>query len=429
MIGANLRANARANPSVPSNLKRLLNLSLRAATLVSKFALIFVLAKFLEPAEVGLYGLLSATVFYVLMALGFDFYTYATRELIATDRREWAGMLRDQGVFYGVVYAVLLPLCLLLFWLGFLPWQFAIWFFPLLALEHLAQELNRLLVAISEPLWASVVMFVRSGAWAIVAASWMWLNPAQRTLEFVLAAWTTGVLAACALGASRLRSLDSSSLQRKVDWQWIRKGIRVAFPFVIATLSLRALYTADRYWLEALGGLEMLAAYVLFVGIANAIMSFLDAAVFTFAYPALIAAASRNDQADFDKRMRQLAQQTLLVTLGLSFAALLLAGPVVDWLDRPSYVEHFTLLYWTVLAAALSGLSMIPHYGLYARRKDRPIILSHLASLPIFLVATLACIPLLGTVAVPAGMAAAFLFLLLAKLLAFKRCGPLPASA
>ena len=413
---------------MPSPTKRLLNLSLRAATLVSKFALIFVLAKFLEPAEVGLYGLLSATVFYVLMALGFDFYTYATRELIVTDRRDWAGMLRDQGVFYGITYTALLPLCLLLFWLGFLPWNLAIWFFPLLALEHLAQELNRLLVAISEPLWASVVMFVRSGAWAVAAALWMWLDPAQRSLEFVLAAWALGVLAACVLGASRLRSLDSSSLRRKVDWQWIRKGIRIAFPFVLATLSLRALYTVDRYWLEALGGLEVLAAYVLFVGIANAIMSFLDAAVFTFAYPALIAAAGKGDRADFDHRMGRLTRHTLGVTVGLSIAALVCAGPVIDWLDRPSYAEHFGLLYWTVLAAAISSVSMIPHYGLYARRKDRPIIFSHLASLPLFLIATLALIPLLGHAAVPAAMAAAFLFLLLAKLAAFKRCGPLPAS-
>jgi len=412
---------------VPSPTKRLLNLTLRAATLVSKFALIFVLAKFLEPAEVGLYGLLSATVFYVLMALGFDFYTFATRELIVTDRSNWAGMLRDEGVFYGITYTALLPLCLLLFWLGFLPWELAVWFFPLLALEHLAQELNRLLVAISEPLWASIVLFVRSGAWAVIAALWMWLDPAQRTLGFVLAAWAIGVLAACILGASRLRGLDRASLHRAIDWPWIRKGIRVAFPFVLATLSLRGLYTVDRYWIEALGGLEQLAAYVLFVGIANAIMSFLDAAVFTFAYPALIASAGKGDRAAFDRQMRRLGQHTLAVTLGLSIAAILCAGPLIDWLDRPSYTQHFGLLYWTVLAAALSGISMIPHYGLYARRKDRPIILSHLASLPIFFLATLALIPLFGIAAVPAAMALAFLFLLLAKLVAFKRCGRLAA--
>lgn len=387
------------------------------------------LAKFLEPADVGLYGLLSATVSYVLMALGFDFYAYVTRELIAADHRQWASMLRDQTVFYGLTYSALLPLCLLLFWLGFLPWKLAVWFFPLLALEHVAQELNRLLVAISEPLWASIVLFVRSGAWAVIAAFWMWLDPGQRTLEFVLGAWAVGVLAACLLGASRLRQFDRSSLRRAVDWNWIRKGIRTALPFVLATLSLRALYTVDRYWIEALGGLEVLAAYVLFVGIANAIMSFLDAAVFTFAYPALIASAHKGDQADFDRQMRRFTRQTMIVTAGLSAAALLCTGPLIDWLDRPSYTQQSSLVYWTVLAAALSGISMIPHYALYALRKDRPIVVTHLLSLPIFFLGAFALIPVLGVMAVPAAMSGAFLFLLMGKHIAFKRCAPLSVSS
>ena len=412
-----------------SALRRVLNLALRAATLASKFVLVFVLAKFLEPADVGLYGLLAATVSYVLMALGFDFYTYSTRELIVTERRNWAALLRDQGVFYGLTYTVLLPVCLLIFWAGFLPWKLAVWFFPLLALEHIAQELNRLLVAMSEPLWASFVLFIRHGLWAIVAAIWMWLDPAQRGLDFVLLTWLLGVLSACALGALRLRELDGASLARPVDWRWIRRGVQVAAPFVLATLSLRALYTVDRYWIEAIASLEVLAAYVLFIGIANAIMSFLDAAVFTYAYPALIALAGKGDRQGFDTQMRRFGLQTLLATAALSAAALVLAGPVIDWLQRPSYAAHFSLLYWTVLATALSAISMIPHYGLYARRQDRPIVFSHLASLPIFALAALALGGALQEAAVPAAMAIAFLFLLASKSLALRRCGPLLAAA
>ena len=82
------------------SLARLTNIALRGMTLGSKFVLIFVLAKLLEPAEVGLYGLFTVSSGYVLMALGFDFYTYATRELINTDRSQWLSLLRDQSVFY-----------------------------------------------------------------------------------------------------------------------------------------------------------------------------------------------------------------------------------------------------------------------------------------------------------------------------------------
>ena len=406
------------------NINRLANIALRGITLGSKFVLIFALAKLLQPAEVGLYGLLAVTIAYVMMALGFDFYSYATRELINTDRKDWSALLRDQGVFYGITYAIILPLSLLIFWHGFLPWSLALWFFPLLVLEHIAQEFNRLLVAMSEPLWASVVLFARQGLWSIVAAVWMWLVPDQRSLGFVFAAWTAGGLLACVIAAARLRNLDSRSLARAIDWSWIKRGVLIAIPFVFATLSLRALYTVDRYWIEALSGLEVLAAYVLYMGIANVIMTFLDASVFTFLYPALIAAAAKRDQAAFDNQMKRLTRQTLLATLGISLVVLLLAKPLLAWIGKPVYSQYFSLLYWTVLATALSGISMIPHYGLYACHRDRPIIFSHLASLPIFAVAVYLLNSFLQESAIPAAMAIAFLFLLCMKTLFFHRYAP-----
>lgn len=406
------------------SLTRLINIALRGMTLGSKFVLIFVLAKLLEPAEVGLYGLLTVTIAYVMMALGFDFYSYATRALINTERCEWSALLRDQGVFYGITYAVTLPLSLFIFWFGFLPWSLALWFFPLLVLEHVAQEFNRLLVAMSEPLWASIVLFVRQGSWSIVAAVWMWLMPDQRNLDFVFAAWAIGGLLACLIAAARLRGLERAPLRRAIDWSWIKRGVLIAIPFVFATLSLRALYTLDRYWIEAISGLDVLAVYVLYMGIANVIMTFLDASVFTFIYPALIAAAGKRDQATFDKHMQCLTRQTIVTTLGLSLAVILLAKPLLAWLHKPVYNQYFSLLYWTVLATALSAISMIPHYGLYAHHRDRPIIFSHLASLPVFAISVYFLNTVLREAAIPAAMAISFLFLLFTKTMFFRRCAP-----
>ena len=404
---------------------RLVNVALRGLTLGSKFVLIFILAKLLEPAEVGLYGLLTVTIAYVMMAVGFDFYTYATRELINTDRSQWLAQLRDQCVFYSMTYAVLLPLCLLIFTQGLLPWSLALWFFPLLALEHLAQEFNRLLVAISEPLSASIVLFLRQGLWAGMAALWMWLVPEQRNLHFVLGAWSAGVLLACLFAATRLTSLDRASLRNTINWSWIKRGVRIALPFIFATLSLRALYTLDRYWIEALSGLEVLAAYVLFMGIANVIMTFLDAAVFTFIYPSLILAAGQGNLTAYNAHMKRLTMQTVLFTTGLCVAVIGLAYPLMEWINKPVYINHFSLLYWAVLATALFAVSMVPHYALYARKQDRQIIISHFLSLPIFVTGVYLYDGHLGEAAIPAAMASAFLFILITKAIFLLRAGPL----
>lgn len=74
---------------------RLINVGLRGMTLVSKFLLIFFLAVFLEPQELGLYGLIIATIGYSLYPLGSDFYAFTTRELLKRDRKEWGGLIKD----------------------------------------------------------------------------------------------------------------------------------------------------------------------------------------------------------------------------------------------------------------------------------------------------------------------------------------------
>lgn len=394
-------------------------MGLRVATLVSKFALIFVLAKLLPPQDVALYGLMAATIGYALMALGLDFYTFATRDLIVTPRHSWAGKLRDQGIFYLVTYALVLPPALLLFSHGLLPWSMALWFFPLLAVEHFAQEFNRLLVAISKPLWASIVVFLRSGLWAIAVATWMWLHPASQQLSFVFGAWLLSAALACALALWPLRHIDRQSLGSRINWAWIWRGLKLALPFALATLCLRAIYTADRYLIEWLDGVQVLAAYVLFVGMANAVMSFVDAGVFSFQYPRLLTAASQGKKEAFAHEMKRLWRNTLLVTGLLTVAAYVLARPVVQWLDQPAYAAQLGLLPWTLAAVALMTISMVPHYALYARHRDRVIITSHLASVAVFALAAWLLRPPLGPATIPAAVVVAMAFILGFKLLAY----------
>jgi len=408
----------------PTKLVRLLNVALRAMTMGSKFLLIFFLARFLEPAELGLYGLVTATIGYALYLLGFDFYAFTTREILKRERSEWGGLLKDQGALSAVLYAVFLPLLCLVFVKGLLPWSLAGWFFTLLVLEHLTQELGRLLVAISEQLLASMVLFLRSGVWAVAVTALMFIEPESRSLDVVLGAWTLGSLAALLLGVQRISRLQIGGWHKAVDWHWIGKGLKIAIPLLIATLAIRGVFTLDRYWFEALAGLEVLGAYVLFMGLSNALMSFLDAGVFAFSYPGLISAHSKQDSTAFRQGLRRLLLQTLVLCAGFAVIALLLIGPLLQWLDKPLYLEQQGLFPWILLATLLYALGMVPHYALYAQGHDRPIIRSHIASLLIFIPATWLFSLYWPVLAVPLGLSAAFTLILLWKSWTFFRLTP-----
>lgn len=399
---------------------------MHGATLASRFLLIFFLARFLEPAQLGLYGLLTATIGYSLYLLGLDFYTFTTREVLKRERHEWGGLLKDQGALSLVLYAVFIPLLSLIFVKGLLPWNLAVWFFPLLVLEHINQELGRLLIAISQQLLASVILFIRQGTWAIAVTALMAVEPTSRSLDYVLGAWTVAGVTAVLIGAYRLTQLGIGGWHKKVDWSWIVTGLKVSIPLLVATLGLRGVFTLDRYWLQTLGGLEIVGAYVLFMGISGALMAFLDAGVFAFSYPGLISAHQKKQPEMFQKILRLLLVQTLMLTVAFIVVSLLLLSPLLSWLGNPLYTAQQYLYPWVLITTVLFALSMVPHFALYAQGIDRPIIHSHIASLFVFVMTTWLFSQRWPLLAVPLGLCAAFALILVWKTWAFFKFTPLP---
>ncbi len=408
-----------------SNRTRMLNVSLQAVTLASRFLLIFFLARFLEPAELGLYGLLTATIGYSLYFLGFDFYTFTTREILNRERHEWGGLLKNQGALSLVLYAIFMPLLGVIFLEGLLPWRLAGWFFVLLVLEHINQELGRLLVAISEQVLASVVLFLRQGIFAIAVTALMAVDSTTRSLDYVLGAWAVAGLVAVLAGAYRLTQLNIAGWQKKIDWNWIVAGLKISIPFLVATLAIRGVFTLDRYWLQSLGGLDVLGAYVLFMSIGGALMAFLDAGVFAFGYPGLIGAFQKKQPTLFYKSVRMMLLQAGVLCVMFSIVSLLLLSPLLTWLGNPLYVAHQNLYPWVLTAMVLYTLGLVPHFALYAQGIDRPIIHSHIASLFVFGMATWLCSQRWPLLAVPLGLCAAFALILLWKSWTFFQFTPL----
>lgn len=398
---------------------RLINVGLRGLTLLSKFLLIFFLAKFLPADAVGVYGLLSAGIGYGIYVLGGEFYNFANRELIGSERSAWLRLIRDQAVLYSLLYVLFLPLLFGVFWQGWLPWSFFSWFFILLFLEHIAQEANRILIATSQQLLASLVLFLRSGLWCLAVVGIMWWSREARVLEVTLAAWVLGCLIACGVALNSFFRLDRSEIWLPIDWVWIRRGVLAALPLLVASLAVRGIYTFDRYWVEYVASLHVLGAYVLYVGMATAILSFLDAGVVVFFFPRLVKAAKQKQAAIFETVMRELAVNVTLVVLVLSLCCWLSSFWIVGWLNQPVYKENIVLLYWLLIATSLYGLSMIPHLGLYARGEDKQILYAQLCGFSVF-IGMAFFFAEYGAVSVTWAMSGAFGVVLIWKALAYR---------
>lgn len=400
---------------MPTNSIRILNVGLQSATLGTRFLFIFFLAKYLDPQSVGYYGLFSAAIGYCLYFVGLDFYTYVTREILSTPNEIRGQMLKGQANLSAILYIVLLPLILLFLinsgWPGNLPF----WFLPILLLEHFNQEMSRLLVALSEQITASVILFVRQGSWAVIAVGLLTWDESCRQLDVVIALWACAGVAAAFFGIMKLKRLKIGGWRVPVNWTWIKRGISVSAAFLFATLALRGMQTLDRYWLEALGGVEIVGAYVIFLGVAGSMLAFLDAGIFAYAYPALIKNHFNNETAAARAKIRQVLIQTLIFAGAFSLISWLVLPFLLEWIGNPVYQNASDLYPWLLLATVLNALSMVPHFALYAQGQDKPIIYSHVASFGMFVVATWLLTERFGTLAVPLGLNFAFGIILVWK--------------
>lgn len=353
------------------------NLGLRGLTLASKFLLMLFLARYLQPEEMGIYGLMTATVASALFFLGLDFYVFSTRALLAEGVKNQARLIRDQAVFHGAIYVLALPLLLVVFSAGVLPWSYLGWMYLLLILEHVSQEAYRLLIALSLPVEANVTLFLRSGAWVYAVCAMVFWLPATRDLTTIWAGWGFGVALSLIYAGWALRGLGwRQALREPIDWPWLRAGLVTALPFFASTLALKTIEYSDRYFIEHFCGKADVGIYTFFIGIANSVQAFIFAGVLSILYPKLLQAAQHGEMDVYRAHFRKMTRMTVLGVLVVGLVAAAAIVPLLWVIDRPIFSEHLPIYWLLIVSAGVTSLGQIPHYGLYAQKQDRMLVVS-----------------------------------------------------
>ncbi|WP_323858236.1 oligosaccharide flippase family protein [Xenorhabdus doucetiae] len=400
-------------------MKNIISIFLRAITLFSKFYLIIILAKLIPQEDVGIYGLISGAIGYVIFVIGFEFYTYSTREMINSPKDKWMKIIKDQSLFYCFIYFSFIPVLILMYKYEILPKGSELWFVLLLICEHLAQEINRILISDQKHLLASIVLFIRQGAWCWVAIAIMAIIPDTRNVETVFIGWLIGTFIACIIGLVYLKRFPSNHEKYKINWQWIKKGALLSLPMLIGSLAIRGIFTFDRFAIGKIAGLEILGAYVLFASMVSAIQSFLDSIVISFAFPKLTELVGKNKYGEFINEMVKFSFRTIIVTFILCIACWMSGHIVLQWLSKISYLNSYDLFISLIVATFVYCMSLIPHLGLYALRKDKIIVLSQVFSFIIFLIFLSLAFIKNNIIIIPIAMIVCFLILLIFKGVAF----------
>ncbi len=364
---------------------RFYNLFLRGISMLSKFALVICIAKFLKLEEVGQYGLLAATVSFSVIALGGEFYTYSQREILSVERSQWPYVLKNQAIASTFLYIIFLPLQLLIFVGGFLSFDFIFFFFLILILEHIAQELNRILIALHKQLFASVVLFFRLGAWGLISIGLFYYDSKFQNLDTVLYLWSLGTAMAIIMSLVLIFKMVPNLGQGKLDLKWIKNGYKVALKFFISTICIKIIMTLDRYIAESIAGIDFLAVYAVYASIAMVINSVLVPTVFSFLYPRLVENYRKGNFDAYKRNIRELLYSTVLIGALVALLVGFISPYAFAWTGKDVYLDSQKYLWWLLLFSYLYCLSMVPHYILYAKGRDKAVLISHLVAALVFI--------------------------------------------
>ena len=396
---------------------KFINISLRGLTLLSRVFLFLFLAKYFEVEQVGLIGLIMASISLSVYAVGFDFYTFTTRELLRYNYSKWGTFLKSQCMLHIVLYFLMFPLLSILFIFKILPWSIFFLFFLILFLDHITVELSRLLITSNNQISSSIVIFFRSGFWCIVVSLLMIFLEEFREIEYILLSWVCSLVFSLVVGLIFLSKINIGGWSKSFNYKWIIKGLKIAIPLLISTLIIRTIFTIDRYWIEFLLGSEILGVYVLFIGFATSIITFMDAGVFSFSYPALVRSHNLKNKKKFNKEAQKLKKNTIILSLIAILVALIVIKPILNFVDKSIYNENIFIFYWLLVTILIYNLSMIPHYLLYAQRHDKTIVNSHFTALIIFVLSTFFISKVNPNFAVIFGLISSFSFILTYKIL------------
>jgi len=394
------------------------SMALRAITLLSRFSLLFLAAKALTPYEFGFFGLFAALVVFFQYVAGAEFYVYSARTLLGQRKIYVSDVLLSHGVF---LFCTALTICVfyVVFMLFFADngWSSVGYFLiPIFLFELVGQECGRLLVVLGKPFGAGVVMFFRSGIWAILMSVLLFFFPDDIGLKDLLLAWMLGGLVAATLSLILIKEkLFAGGARRFLGWHWVWLGVGTSLPYWLSSLSLKAIGTLDRFLFEDFVGSYVLAAFVLYAGIAGAIGSFLDAGVFSYLYPKVMSAWESGDSDVFKSLLRKMLFSAFVFSI-LSSIFILLVFPYIQLFIRNDvYFEYMGILLFLLLSQVVFSLSMVAHFALYAQRLDRAVFACHVSMLPLFFCSVYVVSFYSSIYAVPAGVFFAFLFLMLAK--------------
>jgi O-antigen/teichoic acid export membrane protein len=410
------RPSARALVLTTNSLVRLTSVGLRSV-------LTLAMAVWLQPSELGLYAIVAATLTLTTYFYGLDFQTFSMRELSTTDLAGARFRVRDQFAMLLLIYAIGSAITALLLRQFGLASGLVALVVPMAVVQHAALEFYRILTRLGRTVAGTVVLLIRDGAWVPICLL-VKLVTGQLSLGGVLLFWLLGSLASVIYGGAVLVTWLPPSERRSIDLAWLAAGLRTGLRMLGGTLSLIALFSVDRMIFAKLVSPQELGAYAFFALGCSSIQGLFETAVLPSFWAPLLQAKKEGDNQAYLQAERRLDRACLVGAVAGSLTTGIALTLLAWLLPNRIYAQNLHFLYYLVAAYSLLTLTNIPHYRLFAARRDSLIVSANVTTFVTFVLLIPVFVMFDRSTAVPLALAIACAILFALKWIMARRVEP-----
>lgn len=394
------------------------NLSLRAITIGLKFVLIFGVSKYYSTEDLGLYGLFTTNISVLMFFVGFDFYTYAHRELLVSPISDRGKIVSHSLIFFLFTYLVVCPLSFFVIFGSILPIKVMLWLYVLLVFEHLSQELFRILILFGNQYYANFLFFIRSSSWILPVLLYWYISEFQNLeLDWIFLFWTLGSFVSVILGAVKLRQyLPPKPFQfTTFDYGWLKSGMPVALKFLVGTLAFKVVEFSDRYFIDQYLDKETVGIYTLYYSFANVVQTLVFTLVIAEMYPKVTQYYLNGDFASFKSYRRLFERKVWVISIIAAILVFILIFPALNFIGKLQFFSELETFALLLFAVFLLNVSFVPHYILYAFKMDTEVMICTVIAAVINITANFILIKSYGIVGTAISAVISYAFLLIVK--------------
>lgn len=365
------------------NPNTLLAIALRGSSLLSKFALLFILSAQDDPKILVSYTVMFSIIVYSLYIINFDLYTYTTR-ILSHAEKENRGPIVLQHINSTLILCVItIPLLYAFFLFNYIDKNDLFYFYIILILEFSSTEIYRYLVACKEQNKANLYIFLKSSLWVFIFIIIVLIKRDVNIIE-LYDTWLYGQLVVLILSFFFIKNTVTFKKTYKYSISQLLTSIKVSIPILIGTLAIRGIFTFDRIYISNDVDIIFSSAYMFFSTLSGATLTFVDAILLIVIIPKLVSLSNNTNQ--HCKEFRVFILRLTFVSGIISILVMLISLIISFFPSYDRYSEYRYLILYCSTSMFIFILSQGFSIYFYSRSNDGVNIKINILSFLLFII-------------------------------------------